>query len=236
MRPLSFVAPWIASLALFAACSRPTAHPIEAAGDTERTARASRKRRRKALPDRRPARPVSRRFGEGGLHRPARAARDAAGVPGHHHSRHGREGTAAAPGFREAARLFLGRPRHQEPLLRRGPDDQVRRSPLPRSPSAFHRTAARVRDLSAYGQVRLTLEGDDRKVYDLRTGYIAEIDGRYKFIGFGWNEGRRGRHESSCESRVSVVCVGSRGKLTSSFRDAGNCGAGPGLPSGPAGR
>jgi len=40
---------------------------------------------------------------------------------------------------------------------------------------------------TALGDVRLTLEDESGQVRELGTGTIAEIDGRYKFIGFNTN-------------------------------------------------
>jgi len=42
---------------------------------------------------------------------------------------------------------------------------------------------------TARGQVRLALTlADDPNVAELRTGTIAEVDGRYKFLAFQWND------------------------------------------------
>lgn len=41
---------------------------------------------------------------------------------------------------------------------------------------------------SVHGEVRLALTATDQKVYELRTGSIAEVDGRYKFISFIWDD------------------------------------------------
>jgi hypothetical protein len=39
------------------------------------------------------------------------------------------------------------------------------------------------------GQVRLNLHlPDDPSAYELRTGSIAEVNGRYKFLAFNWND------------------------------------------------
>ncbi len=40
----------------------------------------------------------------------------------------------------------------------------------------------------AVGQVRLELQGDDDKSYHLLTGWLAEIDGKYKFISYEYND------------------------------------------------
>jgi hypothetical protein len=37
---------------------------------------------------------------------------------------------------------------------------------------------------TAVGQVRLDLDGDDDRTYHLRTGWLAEVDGKYKFISY----------------------------------------------------
>lgn len=36
----------------------------------------------------------------------------------------------------------------------------------------------------AYGRVKLDLRGEDDTVYSLSTGWVAEVDGKYKFIGY----------------------------------------------------
>jgi len=38
----------------------------------------------------------------------------------------------------------------------------------------------------AYGQVKMELHGDDDATYHLISGWVAEVDGRYKFIGFNY--------------------------------------------------
>ncbi|HUI28076.1 MAG TPA: hypothetical protein VL403_18490 [Candidatus Kryptonia bacterium] len=40
---------------------------------------------------------------------------------------------------------------------------------------------------TAHGDVRLTLEDEQGRVRELHTGAIAEVDGRFKFIGFNSN-------------------------------------------------
>jgi hypothetical protein len=40
----------------------------------------------------------------------------------------------------------------------------------------------------AIGEVRMKASADDQQVYDLRTGFIAEVDGKYKFISFEWED------------------------------------------------
>jgi hypothetical protein len=40
----------------------------------------------------------------------------------------------------------------------------------------------------AVGQVRLELEGEDDKTYHLLTGWLAEVDGKYKFISYEYND------------------------------------------------
>jgi len=40
----------------------------------------------------------------------------------------------------------------------------------------------------AHGEVRLDLEGDDDVTYHVRSGWVAEVDGKYKFIGYGYND------------------------------------------------
>ena len=37
------------------------------------------------------------------------------------------------------------------------------------------------------GEVRLVLFDDQGQRYELNTGWIAEVDGRFKFIGFNWD-------------------------------------------------
>lgn len=37
------------------------------------------------------------------------------------------------------------------------------------------------------GEVRLVLFDDQGERYELKTGWIAEVDGRFKFIGFNWD-------------------------------------------------
>lgn len=41
---------------------------------------------------------------------------------------------------------------------------------------------------SAVGQVRLELEGDDDHTYHVLTGWLAEVDGKYKFISYEYND------------------------------------------------
>ena len=41
---------------------------------------------------------------------------------------------------------------------------------------------------TAEGQVRLELEGDDDRTYHLLTGWLAEVDGKYKFISYEYND------------------------------------------------
>jgi hypothetical protein len=36
----------------------------------------------------------------------------------------------------------------------------------------------------AYGRVKLDLRGEDELTYSLSTGWVAEVDGKYKFIGY----------------------------------------------------
>jgi hypothetical protein len=40
----------------------------------------------------------------------------------------------------------------------------------------------------AHGEVRMELQGDDDVTYHLPTGWVAEIDGKYKFIGYEYND------------------------------------------------
>jgi hypothetical protein len=40
----------------------------------------------------------------------------------------------------------------------------------------------------AHGEVRLDLQGDDDVAYHLLSGWVAEVDGKYKFIGYEWND------------------------------------------------
>lgn len=186
MRPFSFVAPWIASLALFAACSRSTAHPIEASGDAPHAAQ-------RATPQGAPS--IDALLDEflaalekedfTALHelRVTRQEYQDIIIPGTVQKGQPLRQVSEKP--RDYFWGVLDTKSHYfaEDLMtkfggRHYRDRQVRFTAPPREYATY----------SAYGQVRLTLEGDDRKVYDLRTGYIAEIDGRYKFIGFGWND------------------------------------------------
>jgi hypothetical protein len=41
---------------------------------------------------------------------------------------------------------------------------------------------------TAHGEVRMELEGDDDVTYHLMSGWVAEVDGRYKFIGYEFND------------------------------------------------
>lgn len=41
---------------------------------------------------------------------------------------------------------------------------------------------------TAIGEVRMVLTQADGQWSELRTGWIAEVDGRYKFIGFNWDD------------------------------------------------
>jgi hypothetical protein len=41
---------------------------------------------------------------------------------------------------------------------------------------------------TAVGQVRLELAGDDDRTYHLLTGWLAEVDGKYKFISYEYND------------------------------------------------
>jgi hypothetical protein len=41
---------------------------------------------------------------------------------------------------------------------------------------------------TAHGEVRMELEGDDDVTYHLMTGWVAEVDGRYKFIGYEYDD------------------------------------------------
>ena len=41
---------------------------------------------------------------------------------------------------------------------------------------------------TAVGQVRLQLEGDDDRTYHLLTGWLAQVDGKYKFISYEYND------------------------------------------------
>jgi len=41
---------------------------------------------------------------------------------------------------------------------------------------------------TAVGQVRLELEGEDDRTYHLLTGWLAEVDGKYKFISYEYND------------------------------------------------
>ena len=41
---------------------------------------------------------------------------------------------------------------------------------------------------TAVGQVRLELQGDDDRTYHLLTGWLAEVDGKYKFISYEYND------------------------------------------------
>lgn len=41
---------------------------------------------------------------------------------------------------------------------------------------------------TAYGQVRLQVANQQGREMELRTGTIAEVDGRYKFIGINWED------------------------------------------------
>jgi hypothetical protein len=40
----------------------------------------------------------------------------------------------------------------------------------------------------AYGPVRLELQGEDNTTYHLMTGWVAEVDGKYKFIGYEYDD------------------------------------------------
>jgi hypothetical protein len=41
---------------------------------------------------------------------------------------------------------------------------------------------------TAHGEVRMELQGDDDVTYHLFSGWVAEVDGRYKFIGYEYND------------------------------------------------
>jgi hypothetical protein len=41
---------------------------------------------------------------------------------------------------------------------------------------------------TGHGEVRLRLKDETGQPYELRTGWIAEVDGRFKFIGFNWDD------------------------------------------------
>ena len=41
---------------------------------------------------------------------------------------------------------------------------------------------------TAHGEVRMELQGDDDLTYHLLSGWVAEVDGKYKFIGYEWND------------------------------------------------
>lgn len=41
---------------------------------------------------------------------------------------------------------------------------------------------------TAIGEVRIDLTQADGRPSELRTGWIAEVDGRYKFIGYNWDD------------------------------------------------
>jgi hypothetical protein len=41
---------------------------------------------------------------------------------------------------------------------------------------------------TGHGEVRLRLRDETGRPYELRTGWIAEVDGRFKFIGFNWDD------------------------------------------------
>ena len=40
----------------------------------------------------------------------------------------------------------------------------------------------------AHGEVRMELEGDDAVTYHVSAGWVAEVDGKYKFIGYEFND------------------------------------------------
>jgi hypothetical protein len=40
---------------------------------------------------------------------------------------------------------------------------------------------------TAHGQLRMRLKAEDGSVYELTSGWIAEVDGKFKFIGFEWD-------------------------------------------------
>ena len=40
---------------------------------------------------------------------------------------------------------------------------------------------------TAHGELRLVLFDDAGERYEMKSGWIAEVDGRYKFIGFNWD-------------------------------------------------
>ena len=40
---------------------------------------------------------------------------------------------------------------------------------------------------TARGELRLTLFDDQGERYEMKSGWIAEVDGRFKFIGFNWD-------------------------------------------------
>jgi len=41
---------------------------------------------------------------------------------------------------------------------------------------------------TAHGEVRMDLEGEDDVTYHLLAGWVAEVDGKYKFIGYEYND------------------------------------------------
>jgi hypothetical protein len=41
---------------------------------------------------------------------------------------------------------------------------------------------------TAHGEVRVSLREESGAEGTLRTGWVAEVDGRYKFIGFNWDD------------------------------------------------
>jgi hypothetical protein len=41
---------------------------------------------------------------------------------------------------------------------------------------------------TAKGKLKMRLQGEDQAVYELKTGWVAEVDGKYKFIGFELGE------------------------------------------------
>ena len=52
----------------------------------------------------------------------------------------------------------------------------------------FTREAREYDWYKAHGELKILLEGEDQTVYRLQTGWVAEVGGRYKFIGYAWDD------------------------------------------------
>ena len=106
----------------------------------------------------------------------------------HHRPRHGGQGAAAAYDLRQGQRRLLRHARQPQPLRGAGADRPLQgQEDRPPRDDASPKPIQEWLWYTAHGELRLVLFDDAGERYEMKSGWIAEVDGRYKFIGFNWD-------------------------------------------------